>query len=68
MFFTERGVFVSPQRFPDLEFPAYEPTGDQQFGVALAEHDGSIVSVRLAWENGEMVLFDADGELLEPIR
>lgn len=64
-FFTDRGVYVPESQWENLEFPAYEPTEDARFGIAQAELDGKIVDVRLAWENGEMVLYRTEGVLLE---
>lgn len=64
-FFTDRGVYVPDSEWEDLDFPTYEPTEDARFGIAQAELDGRIVDVRLAWEDGEMVLYRTEGFVLE---
>ncbi len=67
-FFEERGVRVPDFQWSSLEFPREEPTEDERFGIAQAEYGGKVVSVLLAWEDGELKLYSTDGEELRPVR
>lgn len=63
-FIEDRGVRIPDSRWEDLEFPTYEPAGDERYGIAQGEYQGKIVSVVLAWESGELKLYKTDGEEL----
>ncbi len=67
-FFEDRGVRVPDSQWSSLDFPREEPTGDERFGIAQAEYEGKVVSVLLAWEDGELKLYSTDGEELRPVR
>jgi hypothetical protein len=66
-FVEDRGVFVPDSQWENLDFPADRPTEDERFGIAQAEYDGKVVTVRLAWEDGELKLYRTDGEELLPV-
>lgn len=60
------GVTTQSSTITDLEFPADAPDEDAKFGVAqVVADDNSIVSVHLAWEDGDFVLYGTDGEPME---
>lgn len=60
------GVTTQSSTIADLEFPADAPDGDTKFGVAqVIADDNSIISVHLAWEDGDFVLYGTDGQPLE---
>lgn len=66
-FIEDRGVRIPDSRWEDLEFPVYEPQEDQRFGIAQGEYKGKVVSVVLAWEDGELKLYSTEGEELKPL-
>lgn len=60
------GVTTQSSTVTDLEFPKKAPDKDTQFGVAqVVADDNSIISVHLAWEDDDFVLYGTDGEPLE---
>lgn len=60
------GVTTQSSTLTDLEFPNDAPDEDTKFGVAqVIADDNSIISVHLAWEDGDFVLYGTDGQPLE---
>lgn len=60
------GVTTQDSTLTDLEFPNETPDEDTKFGVAqVIADDNSIVSVHLAWEDDDFVLYGTDGVPLE---
>jgi len=67
-FMKDRGVYIPDSEWENLDFPWERPTKDEKFGIAQAEYEGKVVSVLLAWENGELKLYSTDSEELRPVR
>lgn len=60
------GVTTQSSTITDLEFPKEAPDEDTKFGVAqVITDDDRIVSVHLAWEDGDFVLYGTDGQPME---
>lgn len=60
------GVTTQSSTITDLEFPDEEPDEEAKFGVAqVIADDDRIVSVHLAWEDGDFVLYGTDGQPME---
>lgn len=60
------GVTTQSSTLTDLEFPNEKPDEDTKFGVAqVIADDDRIVSVHLAWEDGDFVLYGTDGQPME---
>lgn len=64
------GVNLTKNTMSDLEFPSlYEkPTEDENYGLAqVTTANREVITVTLAWENSQFVLYGTDGEPLERI-
>ena len=62
------GVTPDAKGFKDLNFPDVKPTEDTKFGIAQVVKDKKIVTIHLAWENDEFVLYGTDGQPLKQIK
>ncbi len=67
-FFEERGISVPVAGYEELAFPTSEPEDENaKFGITQAERDGQLITIRLALEDGELVVYGTDGARLDPI-
>ena len=59
------GLTAQPDTVQNLRFPTEVPSSDKEYGLAQLTEDKQVVTVHLAWENDEFVLYGTDGEPLE---
>lgn len=62
------GVNLTKSTMSDLEFPSIseKPENDENYGLAqVTNADREVITVTLAWEDGEFVLYGTDGQPLE---
>lgn len=65
------GVNLTKSTMSDLEFPSIseKPEADENYGLAqVTTADREVITVTLAWENNEFVLYGTDGQPLEAIK
>lgn len=62
----DHGVSIEYKELGALKFPEELPTEDATYGTSLvAQDDSTTVELTLAWENGEFVLYDSEGQRLQ---